>query len=108
MQADAAFVIALFTMAGLSFYFARHIRTARVPMQWGLDGQPTWFAPRTAGLWGPLVFALLVRLLMMAAEFYAPDKVHHAEIGLLLLSVILVVAHFGFLLAVRRWACRQA
>ena len=62
-------------------------------MQWGLDGEPTWYAPKAVGLWGMVVFALAVRLLIWIASTYAPEKVHGAEIGLLLFSVIVAAVH---------------
>ncbi len=107
MAGDVVFALAVMAMAGMSLYFGPQIRTATVPMQWGLNGRPTWFAPKLAGLWGPVGFALLVRLFMAAAASYAPDKIHHAALGLLVLSVVLPAAHFGFLLGARRWASRQ-
>ncbi|MDE5452328.1 hypothetical protein GWE18_05470 [Bradyrhizobium sp. CSA112] len=62
-------------------------------MQWGLDGEPTWGAPKAVGLWGMVAFALAVRLLIWVASTYAPEKVHGAEIGLLLFSVIVAAVH---------------
>lgn len=105
---DAAFVLALGVMTAASLYFGGRIRVVRLPMQWGLHGQPTWFAPRRVALWGPLAFALLVRLIIFAAVQYAPDKVHGATLGLVLFSVIVAGSHFFHLAAIVRWQSRDA
>jgi hypothetical protein len=101
---DVVFAVALLVMAGCSVYFAPRIRVERVPMQWGFDGKPTWYAPRLVGLWGPLVFVSGVRLLIAALEYFVPDKVHHVTLGILGLSVVMAVAHAWHLRAVARWA----
>jgi hypothetical protein len=54
MAADVVFLVALCAMAGLNLYFAPEIRAARVPMQRGVNLQPTWYAPKLAGLRGPI------------------------------------------------------
>ena len=105
--ADIAFVAALLVMAGCSAYFSPRITTARVPMQWDFHGQPTWYAPRLIGLWGPLVFALAVRLLIAALEHFVPNHVHHVTLGIIGFSVILAAVHAWHLRAVTRWAARQ-
>jgi hypothetical protein len=91
---DLAFVVALAVMAGCNLYFAPRIKGDRIAMHWSFRGEPTWYAPKLAGLWGLLAFALFIRLVIWAAQTYAPDKVHGAEIGLTLFSVIIAVAHF--------------
>lgn len=101
---DFVFFAALAVMAVTTLYFAPRIRTARVPMQWGFGGKPTWYAPRLVGLWWSPALAVFVRLLILAAATYTPDKVHHADLGLTLFSVILAILHAVHLMAVARWA----
>ena len=101
---DIVFVLALIVMAGCSLHFAPRIPTSRVPMQWGFDGAPTWYAPRLVGLWGPLGFVIAVRLFIAAAAHYTPDKVHHVDIGIVGLSVVMAAVHAWHLRAVTRWA----
>ena len=100
MAADCVFWLAVAFIAGANLYYGPRIKGDRVAMQWGLDGKPTWHAPKTIALWGMLAFALVVRLLIWAAMTYTPDKVHGPEIGLLLFSIIVAAAHL--------WTLRSA
>jgi hypothetical protein len=50
-----------------------------------------------------VVFMLIVRLIIWTAVTFAPDKVHGAEPGLVLASVIVAASHiFIVLQAIRR------
>jgi len=93
LTADIVFVAALILMAGCNLYFAPRITADRIAMQWGVGGNPTWHAPKLAAMWGPLALAVLIRLAIWAAQTYTPDKVHGAEIGLILFSAIILVVH---------------
>lgn len=106
-SADIAFVLALVVMGGCSLYFAPRIQVSRMPMQWGFDGRPTWYAPKVVGLWGPLGFALVIRLFVLAAAHYTPDKVHYVNHGIVIFSVVIAAAHAGNLLAATRWISRN-
>ena len=44
-------------------------------------------------MWGPLAFAVLIRLVIWVAQIYTPDKVHGVEIGLILYSAIILAVH---------------
>ena len=90
---DLAFVIALVVMAGFNLYFAPRIKGDRIAMQWSFGGKPTWYASKLAGMWGPIAFAVVVRLVIWAAQTYTPDKVHGVDIGLVLFSVVIAAAH---------------
>jgi hypothetical protein len=90
---DLAFVIALAVMAGFNLYFAQRIKGDRIAMQWNFGGKPTWHASKFAGMWGPIAFAVIVRLVIWAAQTYTPDKVHGVDIGLVLFSVIIATVH---------------
>ncbi len=87
-SADLIFWPVVALLAACNLYFAPRIRSDRIAMQWGFDGRPTWYAPKAVGLWGMVAFALAVRLLIWGLSTYAPTKVHGAEVGLLLFSVI--------------------
>jgi hypothetical protein len=55
--------VTLAVMAAIAFWAAQRVTAARVPMQWGWDGKPNWYAPRLVGLWLPVgVGALLLGL----------------------------------------------
>jgi hypothetical protein len=107
MLANITFVAALVVMTGCTLYFAPRIKAASVPMQWGFDRRPTWYAPRLVGLWGAIGLVVAVRLLVVALERYNPDKVHNAAYGIILLSIISAVVHAGFLTAVTRWESKR-
>ncbi len=94
LTADIAFTAALIAIIACNVYFAPRIKSDRIAMQWSLGGKLTWYAPRRAGLWGPLAFAVFVRLAIWAVQTWTPDKVHGAEIGLTFASAFFVVAHF--------------
>ena len=83
MMADYAFGLGIAFMIGCSLYFGPRIKSNRMAMQWRFDGKPTWHAPKLLGLWGLVVFAFAVRLLMWACMTFVPEKVHDAEAGLL-------------------------
>lgn len=93
LTADLAFVAALIVMVGCNLYFSPRIAGERIAMQWGLDGKPTWTAPKLAGMWGMVALAVIVRLVIYLAMAYTPDKVHAPEIGVLLFSIIIAAAH---------------
>ena len=93
LTADIAFAAALIGMLGCNLYFAPRIKADRIAMQWSFGGNPTWYAPRLAAIWGPSAFAALIRLVIAAAQIYTPDKVHGAEIGLTLYSAIMLAVH---------------
>ena len=101
LTADIAFAAALLVMIGCNLYFAPRIGE-RVVMQWSLRGAPTWHAPKLAALWGPVAFAVLIRLVIYLAMTYTPDKVHGPEIGVLVVSVVAAAAHFVTLHAAAR------
>ena len=97
LAADYVFWAAVAFIVWCNLYYAPRITSDRIAMQWGLDGKPTWFAPKAIALWGMVAFALSVRLIIWAATTYVPDKVNGPEIGLLMFSVIAAVAHFWLL-----------
>ena len=47
-------------IAGCAIRYGREITAPRIPMQWGTDGRPTWFAPRLVGLWFSFGFTAIV------------------------------------------------
>jgi len=52
----------LLALSGIGF--SVFPRNARIPMQWGMDGKPTWYAPKVVGLLFTPVLALGVMSLM--------------------------------------------
>jgi hypothetical protein len=75
----------------------RLFRTAhqdnRIAMQWGLDGKPTWYAPKGPALWGTVAFMLAFRFFIWLVSTYDPRQVHGVELGIVGLSVTVAAAH---------------
>jgi hypothetical protein len=93
LTADYVFVATLVFIVACNLYFAPRIRINRVAMQWGLDGKPTWHAPKWLALWWPVLLMLLVRLIIWAGMIWTPALVHGPETGLALGSIIIAAAH---------------
>jgi hypothetical protein len=93
LGADLIFWAAVAFLASCNLYFGPRIKSDRIAMQWGFDGESTWYASRAVGLWGIVVFALAVRLLIWVTSTHAPARVHGAEVGLLLFSIIVAALH---------------
>src|SRR5580704_11630969 len=91
LTADYASVAALLAVIGCNVYFVPRISSGKVAMQWGLDGKPTWFAPKWLALWGMIPFMLAVRLFIWAAVTYTPQYVHGTEAGVLAFSAVMVL-----------------
>lgn len=101
LTADAAFIAALAVMIGANLYFAPKVGE-RVAMQWGLDGNPTWYAPKHAAMWGMVALAIGVRLLIYLTMTFTPRMAHGPEIGLLLASIVIAASHIGILAVAAR------
>jgi hypothetical protein len=102
MTADYVFWPTIALMAGSSLYFGARIKGSRMAMQWGLDGKPSWTAPKAIGLWLMVAIALSVRLLIWVAMTYFPQTVHGAESGLLIGSAVFLASHLFVLNAAVR------
>ncbi|MDQ8729445.1 DUF1648 domain-containing protein [Bradyrhizobium sp. LHD-71] len=102
LAADLVFWPAVAFVAACSLHYAPRIRSERIAMQWGLDGKPTWYAPKSIGLWGTVVLMLAVRLAIWAATIYVPERVDSPEIGLPLFAIIIAAAHFWILRSAAR------
>lgn len=81
-------------------------RRASLPMQWGLDGTPTWSLPRRAALIVMPILGGLPLAVGSAFSILAPDRIN-SPYGLMttvgLLAVVGVVIEVAYLLAVLRW-----
>ena len=93
LTADYLFLAALVFVIACSLYFAPRIRSDRIAMQWGLDGKPTWYAPKQIGIWAVPAVMLVVRLFIWAAMTWLPARVHWPELGIVLLSVLAAGVH---------------
>jgi len=102
------FILAVLVIAAASIHFGGRIATARIPMQWGTDGNPTWYAPRTIGLWSMLGFTLIIGGGLIAMmRFAESEKITGLSYSLILLSVTVAATQIWHLNAVSKWAARQ-
>lgn len=107
---DMASLAALIFMIWTSLRAGRRLPDhARIPMQWGLDGKPTWTAPRAVGLWftpvlGGLILGFVAALLWLGAPTTDATRPDAAVFVQLLVAASLAGAHFLHLRHVLRRA----
>jgi hypothetical protein len=101
LSADYVFGLALVSVVTFNLYFGPRIEQERIAMQWGLNGEPTWSAPKWLAMWGVVVFMLAVRLFIWLASTYAPQSVHGVELGIVILSVVTAGSHLLVLMKAR-------
>lgn len=101
LPTDYAFGLALAVVVALNLYFGPRIERERVAMQWGRNGEPTWYAPKWLAMWGMLAFMVAVRLFIWLASTYAPQRVHGVELGIVIFSVIAAGSHLFVLMKAR-------
>lgn len=102
------FAASLIVIAAASIHFGQRIAAQDIPMQWGTDGRPTWYAPRVIGLWWMLYLAIAVGggLLALAHVATGPgaDRIWVVSMAV---SVIMAGVQIWHLNAVTRWAAGQ-
>ena len=96
-------VVAAMTVA--TAYFGNRIASTQIPMQWGADGQPTWYARKSIALWTPICLTIAGGPLFLVVG--DPRMSEYAALGFLVFSVIMAVIHGVYFTAVLRWASRQ-
>jgi hypothetical protein len=69
-----ALAVGLAFIAGCAIYYGREITAPRIPMQWGTNGRPTWFAPRIVGLWFSFAFTAIVSAVLLVLAYYEPQQ----------------------------------
>jgi hypothetical protein len=98
------FVAAIIFIAACSLHFSSKIKSKKIPMQWGTNGQPTWLAPRLLGLWWQCGFTLLVGgVLYVVASQIAIEKIPALCASIAILSISTGLAQLFHLRAVVRW-----
>lgn len=93
LAGDVVFCAALAAVIGINLVYGPRITADRVAMQWGLNGQPTWSAPKLLALWGMVGFMIAVRALIWAASTYFPKDTHGVEIALVIFPLIAAASH---------------
>lgn len=115
MQNDEAWLLALLiflfsvaVMSAAAIYYGARLSAERIPMQWGKDGAPTWYASRSIGLWWQVGFTILVATgLFIFAAISSREKVADISLTICLLSIITALTQVWHLRAVCRWDRRQ-
>lgn len=69
-----ALAVGLAFIAGCAIYYGRQITSRRIPMQWGTDGQPAWFAPRLIGLWFSFGVTAALSAFLLVLALHDPQK----------------------------------
>lgn len=96
-------------VAGWMYWRAnsRFSHCAKLPMQWGLNRQPTWYAPRHVALIvTPILggIGFLVAALIAATEPQPPSVTTDQVVGLLVgLGALGLAVYAGYLWLVARW-----
>jgi hypothetical protein len=90
---DFIFWLAVAFVIAINLYVGPRIASERIAMQWGIDGKPTWSAPKRVALWGMVAFMLAFRAVIWAASTYAPETVHGVDIAILGFSLTVAAAH---------------
>lgn len=101
LPADCVFGFAVAAVVGLNLYLGPHIVSDCVAMQWGSNGEPTWYAPKWLVMWGMIAFMVAVRLFIWLASTYAPQHVHGVELGIVIFSLIAAGSHLFVLMKAR-------
>lgn len=70
LAADFVILIAIGFVIACNLYFEPRITSDRIAMQWGLDGKPTWTAPKRWALWGMIALMVIVRAFIWASMTY--------------------------------------
>lgn len=69
-----ALAVGLAFIAGCAIRYGREITAPRIPMQWGINGRPTWFAPRLVGLWFGFGFTAILSAGLLVLAHFQPQK----------------------------------
>jgi hypothetical protein len=98
------FLLDLACIGSCARHFSGKINSKKIPMQWGSDGSPTWFAPRLLGIWWQLYFTLIVGgALFVMSCYVAKEKIPALCVAIVLVSVVAAAAQLFHLKAVVRW-----
>ena len=101
LAGDVSFLAGLVLLAVLSWAASQEISPdATIPMQWGLNGKPTWRASRRLGLlFTPFIAAITGILLSFLVHHRPIGLAHDLTLELLNLSIIRVGVAVAFVLA---------
>lgn len=93
---DVFCLAAVLLMIALSWRANRQLHGVdRLPMQWGFDGKPTWFAPRRIALaFSPVLATVVLLLLSLTNHAVLPqDKGAPGAIAQVICASVLAAVH---------------
>jgi hypothetical protein len=96
-------------MAFAAYHVGKRIAAPKVPMQWGFNGQPTWYAPKVVALWAPIFVTMFgVPLFLVSIDSgFPPPRADRSAVGLIIFAVVMGGTYGAYLFAVVRWTSRQ-
>ncbi|MFY9291220.1 MAG: DUF1648 domain-containing protein [Methylorubrum rhodinum] len=102
-----AYVVTLIALALVNLVYGPGIPTPKVPMQWSLGGEPTWYADKWIGLWIPVaIFVGVGALLLFKARTTVPAMMSD-YVWLIACCVFFVGVHGWHVSKVIEWSQRQ-
>lgn len=105
----SASILVVAALCAMSVAFARRVEPGvKLPMQWGFDRRPTWYAPRAVALGFTPVLAALIMTPLAVGFAWTDAADAAAPIGILgLIGAAFVVAHVLHLGLLNRWLRAQ-
>jgi len=93
---DLLSIVIVLIMAAMSWRAEHRLRHAeRLPMQWGLNGKPTWYAPRRIAVaFLPLLAACTFILLAVAQRTTEDGNGIATDNGRLIFGLSLIAVHW--------------
>jgi hypothetical protein len=78
-------------------------------MQWGFDGQPTWYAPKWVALYAPILVTMFgVPLFLTGFDFaFPPPMAQRSAIGLIVFGAVMGTTYGVYLFILMRWMSKQ-
>ncbi len=103
-----SYLAAIAAMSMINLYCSGSIKTEKIPMQWGLGGRPTWFAPKTVGLWMLVaIFAVMAPAVFLNIKQNAASANRWHWIGMIAIFCTIVAVYAWHISAVVAWAQAQ-
>ena len=100
------FFLAVCLVIILNLTYGPRITIEKIPMQWGIDGNPTWYANKVIGLWWFLYFLLALGIGMIVLGLFggAGNTIWYTVI---FISILMPAVQWWHLNAVIRWIAKQ-
>lgn len=107
LTANLVFLLALAAMVAATLALSARIVKPRVPLQWGANGRPSWYAPKAIGLWSTIALMLAMRAVFFSIEQTHPDARVAVWWIVITLAAGCSAAQFLYLWRVLKWSRQQ-